>query len=339
MRRFVLLAALFTLLAPTPAEAATPPRSWAHAEIGLVVSQGLMAESVATFRPNEPLTQSALTELIAGLTDQEGESQPPGSTGPVTMAQLDAQLVRALRLGDEASLFYRGAAAAGTRPPARFGTEVVARLLGLRKNHEARHDDLERLPSDTATRAEAAYSAGRILRFRGSELRAVEESARTFELPELTTWQRRILTTAFGRIGFPYVWGGESDGRLSPFGAQPSGGFDCSGFAWRVFKLQAYPGGAALATTLRGRTAAAMAGEVGPRRRIAVARLAPADLVFFANGGPRARPAAVDHMGINLGNGWMIHSSRYGVALARLDGWYARRLAWGRRPLLESGLS
>ena len=63
-----------------------------------------------------------------------------------------------------------------------------------------------------------------------------------------------------------------------------------------------------------------MAGEVGPRRRIRFANLAPADVLFFANGGPRAKPAAVDHMGINIGNGWMIHSSRYGVALVPLDG-------------------
>jgi cell wall-associated NlpC family hydrolase len=77
---------------------------------------------------------------------------------------------------------------------------------------------------------------------------------------------------------------------------------------------------------------------VGPRRRIPFARLAPADLVFFAHGGPRAKARAVDHMGINIGNGWMVHSSRYGVALAQLDGWYGRRFAWGRRPLLEAGL-
>jgi cell wall-associated NlpC family hydrolase len=339
MRRFVVLAALLTLLAPAPAEAAQPGRSWAHAEIKLVVSQGLMAESVATFRPNAPLTQSALNDLIAGLTAREAPAGAQASNPSVTMAQLDARLVRALGLGDEAAGFYRAAAAAGTRPPGRFGTEVVARLLGLRKNHEAAHDHLERLPSDTATRAEAAYSAAKILRFTGWELREAEDAARTFELPELTEWQRRILATAFGRIGFPYVWGGESDVRLSPFGLQLSGGFDCSGFAWRVYKLQSYPGGAALAQTLRGRTAAAMAGEVGLRRRIASARLAPADLLFFANAGPRAKPAAVDHMGINLGNGWMIHASRYGVALAQLDGWYTRRLAWGRRPLLEAGLS
>lgn len=338
MRRFILLAAVLPLLAPAPA-AATPPRSWADAEIRLVVSQGLMAESVATFRPNAPLTQSALSELTSGLMEREPEARSASANARVTMAQLDAQLVRALGLGEEASTFYRAAAAAGTRPPARFGTEAVARLLGLRKNHEAPHDHLERLPSDTATRAEAAYSAAKILRFSGWELRAVESAAPTFQLPELTPWQRKILTTAFSRIGFPYVWGGESDVRLSPFGLQLSGGFDCSGFAWRVFKLQTYPGGAQLAQTLRGRTAAAMAGEVGPRRRIAFGRLAPADLLFFANGGPRVRPAAVDHMGINVGNGWMIHSSRYGVALAPLEGWYVRRFAWGRRPLLEAGLS
>jgi cell wall-associated NlpC family hydrolase len=340
MRRFVLLAAVLTLLAPVPAEAAKPARSWAQPEIRLVVSRGLMAQSVATFQPNAPLTQTALSELVSGLTvDEPDAAVQPSTAANVTIAQLDAQLVRALGLGDEASSFYRAAATAGTRPPARFGTEVVARLLGLRKNHEAPHDDLERLPSDPATRAEAAYSAAQILRFSGRELKQVEESAAAFELPELTPWQRRILTTAFGRIGFPYVWGGESDTRQSAFGLQATGGFDCSGFAWRVFKLQAYPGGAPLAQTLRGRTAAAMAGEVGPRRRIRFARLAPADLVFFADGGPRAKATAVDHMGIYIGNGWMINSSRYGVALAPLDGWYARRFAWGRRPILEAGLS
>jgi cell wall-associated NlpC family hydrolase len=339
MRRFVLLTAVLALLAPATASAAEPARSWAQPEIKLVVTRGLMAKSVATFKPNAPLTQTALSDLIAGLTEGEPEPRTQRSATQVTIAQLDAQLVRALGLGDEAASFYRAAATAGTRPPARFGTEVVARLLGLRKNHEAPQDALERLPSDPATRAEAAYSAAQILRFSGWELHQAEESAAAFELPALTPWQRRILTTAFGRIGFPYVWGGESDTRLSPFGLQPSGGFDCSGFAWRVFKLQAYPGGAQLALTLRGRTAAEMAGEVGPQRRIRFANLAPADLVFFAAGGPRAKAIAVDHMGINIGNGWMIHSSRNGVALAPLDGWYARRLAWGRRPILEAGLS
>jgi cell wall-associated NlpC family hydrolase len=337
MRRVFLLALLAALLVSAPAQSAGPARSWAHSEIKLVVSRGLMANTVASFRPDAPLTQSALSDLVAGLVVAE-EHPAPRSAGQVTMAQLDAQLVRALGLGDEASAFYQAAVAAGLRPPARFGTEAVARLLGLRKNHPAAQDNLERQPSNPASRAEAAYSAAQILRFSGWEVRSVEEAAATFELPALTPWQRRILTTAFSRIGFPYIWGGESDGPKSPFGTQAVGGFDCSGFAWRVFKLQSYPGGAGLGAVLRGRTAAAMAGEVARRRRIRPARLAPADLVFFGPGGTRAKAAQIDHMGIYAGNGWLIHSSRYGVALAPLSGWYSTHLAWGRRPLAEAGL-
>src|SRR5215218_3585962 len=306
MRRVLPLTLLAAMAVAPSAAHAAPQRSWAQAEIKLVVSRGLMAESVATFRPDAPLTQPELTELIAGLAPI-GPQRVPKATAPVTMAQLDAQLVRALELRDEAALFYRGAAAAGLRPPSRFGTEAVARLLGLRKNHPAGQDKLERGPSEAATRAEAAYSAAQILRFSGWELPAVEGAAASFELPALSPWQQRVLATAAGLIGYPYVWGGESETRNSPFGVQPAGGFDCSGFAWRVYKLQSYPAGAALAQVLRGRTAAAMAGEVGPRRRIRPARLVPADLVFFGPGGPRAKPAQVDHMGIALGNGWMIH--------------------------------
>ena len=60
--------------------------------------------------------------------------------------------------------------------------------------------------------------------------------------------------------------------------------------------------------------------------------------MFFGSGGRRAKPAQIDHIGLYLGNGWMIHSSRYGVALAQVGGWYDNRLAWGRRPLAEAGL-
>lgn len=342
LRLLALLACLLAGLAATPSAApARAKRSWAHAEIRLVVAHGLMGESVAAFRPNDPLTQSELRELIAGLSDESLQAPPPPLAKPgvpVTMAQLDRRLVRTLGFGDEAALFYQAAVAAGLHPPARFGTEVVARLLGLRTNHPADQDDLERLPSDPAPRAEAAYSVARVLRLSDWELQSAEQAAAAFELPVLTPWQRRILTTAVGFIGFPYVWGGESELPISPFGIQARGGFDCSGFAWRVYKLQAYPGAPQLPTILRGRTAAAMAGEVRRRMRVKRDRLAPADLLFFGAGGPHAKPAQVDHMAVYLGNGWLIHSSRYGVALATVAGWYDQRLAWGRRPLSEAGL-
>jgi hypothetical protein len=296
-----------------------------------------MARSVASFRPSDPLTQGELADLVAGLTEQPAKPVANPSS-QVTLAQLDAKLVRALELGDEATLFQDTAAAAGLRPPGRFGTEVVARLLGLRTNHPAGQDQLEVLPNDPVPRAEVAYSVAQILRLSEWEMTNVEEAASSFQLPALSLWQRRVLTSAAGFIGYPYVWGGEFERPQSPFGAQAQGGFDCSGFAWRIYKVQSYPGAPQLATTLRGRTAADMAGEVPRRQRIKPARLAPADLVFFGLGGPRAKPGQIDHMGLYLGNGWLIHSSRYGVALAQLDGWYEDRLAWGRRPLAEAGL-
>jgi cell wall-associated NlpC family hydrolase len=335
LRPLALFVCLLVGLAAAPGALPAGKRSWAQPQIKLVVARGLMGRSVASFRPNDPLTQAELQDLVAGLTD-ELPRKAANPSAAVTMAQLDARLVRAVGLGAEASAFYEAAAAAGLRPPARFGTEVVARLLGLRTNHPTGQDDLERLPSDPASRAEAAYSVAQILRMSEWETENVQEAAEAFEIPTLSPWQRRVLTTAVGFIGFPYIWGGESERAESPFGLQARGGFDCSGFAWRVYKLQSYPGAPQLGNTLRGRTAAAMAGEVPRRMRIKLARLAPADLLFF--GGRGANPAQVDHMAIYLGNGWLIHSSRYGVALAPVAGWYEDRLSWGRRPLAEAGL-
>src|SRR5207248_9408205 len=128
-----------------------------------------------------------------------------------TMAALDLQLVDALGLGPIAQQFASTARAAGLKVPARFGTEVVARLLGLRVNHPAKQDALELLPGDTATRAEAAYSAARILRFSGYETQGVQDASATFTLPTYTPWQRRILDTALSFVGFPYIWGGTSE--------------------------------------------------------------------------------------------------------------------------------
>jgi len=342
MSRIVVIAAACALLAsPAAAQpgvrAATGSASWAQPEIKLVVSQGLMAKTVQGFRPNDPLTRGALNALVAGLTNRPAAAAPQAAL-PVTMAQLDATLVRAVDLGRAASDFTTAARAAGLTPPPRFGTEVVARLLGLRINHPANQDSLELSPDEPATRAEAAYSAAQILRFRGWETDQVDELATNFELPELTDWQSRVLKTAVRFIGYPYVWAGTSENAQGRFGVQAHGGFDCSGFVWRVFKLQSYPSGAALAGTLKGRTTFAMSGEVAVAKRIAFARLKPADVLFWGANGPRSKPGAVDHTGIYLGNGWFIHSSRYGVALAQLSGWYKQRFAWGRRPLAEAGL-
>jgi cell wall-associated NlpC family hydrolase len=80
-----------------------------------------------------------------------------------------------------------------------------------------------------------------------------------------------------------------------------------------------------------------MSAEVPRSERLSAAELEPGDLAFFGRG-RRSKPSEVDHMGIYLGNGWLIHSSDEGVTLVPFDGGYARRFAWARRPLREAGL-
>jgi cell wall-associated NlpC family hydrolase len=313
--------------------------SWAQPQIVAVTAKGLMGGDASAFRPDDPLTRAELADLVRGLTGKPAPI-PPDPTQPATIAQLDAQLVRALGLLPVARQFSAGARAASLAPPRWFGTEVVARLLGLRVNHPAGEDDLELGPSDAATRAEAAYSAARILRFAGGEVDFVTRLATTFQLPPVSALQRRVLQTAISLVGYPYVWGGTSERRQRPFGASKElpGGFDCSGFVWRVYKLQAYVGAGALARTLKGRTTYAMSGEVPRALRISLTDLEPGDVVFFGPHGSRSKPTEIDHAGIYLGGGWFVHSSDEGVALAPLTGGYATRFAWARRPLAEAGL-
>jgi cell wall-associated NlpC family hydrolase len=337
-RRLAAPCALVALLAFVPASAAKTARSWAQPQIQAVVSAGVMGPDVSAFHPNDPLTRIALEQLVAGLT-HAAPALVPNPTAPATITNLDARLVGALGLTETAKLFQAAIAADGLAPPSRFGTEAVARLLGLRTNHPAAQDDLELLPNQPATRAEAAYSGARILKFSGWEVPAAQDAATTFTLPALTPWQQRILHTAVRFIGYPYVWGGTSEKSEAPFGVRAPGGFDCSGFVWRVYKVQAYPNEGNLANAIQGRTTYQMSGEVPKSKRIPITKLEPADVLFFGAHGPHSAPTEVDHTGIYLGNGWFIHSSDYGVAIAQLQGWYLQRFAWARRPLAEAGLS
>ena len=328
MRLLVCVLAVLAVAAPTgavgPAAGAAPKRSWAQAQIAVVTGAGLMGGDAAAFRPDDQLTAAELDELAAGLAPDHLE--PTGGDGLATVAALDARLVQILGLEDAAYRFSRGARTAGLAPPRRFGTETVARLLGLRFNHPAGTDGLEPLPAEPATRAEAAYSVARVLRLDPSELERVDQLSRTFALPRPTPWQRQLLRRAVSLVGRPYIWAGTERG------------YDCSGFVWRVVKLTPYPGGEGLPAVLRGRTSYQMSGEAPKAQRLGSDTVQPADILFFGGRGARSKPAQVDHMGIALGGGWMIHSSRDGVTVVPLDGWWRDGFAWARRPLAEAGL-
>src|SRR4051794_32337182 len=145
MRRYVLLPLLgLALVLPTLAAGSTKT-SWAQPQIRLVTARGLMGGDATKFKPDLPLTQDALAEVVADITDEAASTTSAPET-PVTMTGLDASLVRALGLRDAAAAFAAGARAAGLAPPTRFGNEAVARLIGLRTNHPTGQDSLELLP-------------------------------------------------------------------------------------------------------------------------------------------------------------------------------------------------
>ena len=257
---------------------------------------------------------------------------------PVSIKQLDAALVGYLGLGAAAREIQGTLQRAGLRPPPNTGTEAVARMLGLRLNHPSNEDDLELLPYQAATRAEAAFSFAQLLHMNDWSVGAIQQAADSFTLPELTAWQRQILTSAVHYVGYPYVWGGTSPTAETLFGVHSAGGFACSGFVWRVYKLTPYAGEGRLAGVLRGRTTYQMSGEVPRHDLIPAAKLKPADVMFFGAHGRQSSPSEVDHTALYLGNGWFIQSSSEGVTLLPFGGWYASGYAWGRRPLREAGL-
>jgi cell wall-associated NlpC family hydrolase len=337
MRRIAIACALSALAIAAGTADARPnaARSWAAPQIRAVVDAGLLGTSVEGFRPDDPLVWSEFGTVLGTLAVPFRYDDPDR---PVTIRELDAALVTAAGLRVSARRIRYAATSAGLAPKDSLGTETVARLLGLRVNHLRDQDQLEPQLSQPATRAEAAYSLARLLALQPTEVDAVRRAADAFWLPALDQWQQVVLARALRLVGSPYVWAGTSERPQQLGGKLLPGGFDCSGLVWRVYKLEPYTGAPRLATALKGRTTYAMSGEVPRAARIARPGLRAADVVFFGSRGAASKPAEVGHMGIYLGNGWMVHSSDRGTTLVPMSGWYETRFAWGRNVLAEAGL-
>jgi cell wall-associated NlpC family hydrolase len=194
--------------------------------------------------------------------------------------------------------------------------------VGLRTDHPAQDESLELYPWDPITRAEAAHSLAVVLHSGDWAVEGARAQLSAFALPAYSRDQERVLSLAVSKIGMPYVWGGETDG-ISP--GQAHGGYDCSGFVWRVFTPQ----------RIGGRTAAQMAGQIPKSRRIALNDIQPGDLLFFGSArfASKATERNIVHVGIALSEHWMIHSSGQGVYVSSLDDqWRRDEFAWARRP-------
>jgi cell wall-associated NlpC family hydrolase len=334
------LNALFVTQAPVPPVPAMPTTTTTVPSTTTLPTSSTTTATTTTVSTTLPTTTTTGKKgLTLPLPWSLSNWKATDPSRAVTVTEFDRVLVNALGLANAAKRVRTELQRVGLKPPARAGSETLARLLGLRINHPAGQDDLELLPDQPITRAEAAYSVAQALDYDVGKHDWIEQAAEAFVLPDLTSWQQQILTTAVSYVGYPYVWGGTSPTADTPAGVPAPAGFDCSGFVWRVYKLTRYADSGSLADTLRGRTTYQMAGEVGPKQRIArVENLQPGDVLFFGKG-PSSKPAEVDHAGIYVGNGWMVHSSGNGVTLVPFEGWYRASFAWARRPLREAGLA
>lgn len=103
-----------------------------------------------------------------------------------------------------------------------------------------------------------------------------------------------VISTAKSLIGTPYVWGGNS---------LQAGGFDCSGFTQYVYGKAGY-------TLNRISRDQALQGTYVSR-----SDLKPGDLVFFGFNGD----GVINHVGLYIGNGQMIHSPKTGDVVKVTD--------------------
>ncbi len=352
--RMSLLAAasMATFWVGAPAAGAAPSAaSWDTPQQRQVIAAGLLADSAGSFNGAGHLSaaqaNSAMSALTAhmqdtgGETGTQGEQGPEGVAGtaaaltapaqtaqnPVSVAAFDRLLVEELGLEPVAAHVQATAAAAGLRPPSFFGTEVVARFLELGYEHPVGSQRLDLFPTEPISRAQAAWSLAGVLDLSSWSVSAARESLSAFELPPMSSAQRQALQIAVSRIGYPYVWGGTTDNTADGL---EHGGFDCSGFAWRVYKVSGLPWG----REIGGRTAAEQAGEIPRSQRLTAGQLEPGDLLFFgtAHFNSTATESNVTHEGIYLGDNWVIHSSGQGVYVLPLAGsWLGSSFAWGRR--------
>jgi len=351
------------VLAPAQSLATTTAANWDAAQQHQVVAAGLLGESGGSFAGAGRLSAAqanaamvALAPTLQSVLDSQGPPSGPqaaaqeveGEAGtpsepalpvepivpvaqtaqnPVTVVTFDEMLVEELGLASVAAHVQATTAAVGLRPPSYFGSEVVARFLELGYEHPVGSQRFDLFPTEAITRAQAAWSLSAATKLSSWQISSARESLSAFALASMSAAQRRALQIAVSRIGYPYVWGGTTDNTSDGL---EHGGFDCSGFAWRVFKVSGLPWG----REILGRTAAEQAGEIPRSQRLSLSQLQPGDLLFFgsAHFNSTATESNVIHEGIYLGDNWVIHSSGQGVYVLPLSGsWLGSSFAWGRR--------
>jgi len=326
-----LLAAASILVAAPAAHAEIP--DWVRPAIRYLDDKGWLDRD--NFRPNQPMSRRMFRRIVnrafaAGYERTEGD---------VTAAEASRLLVRELGRAGVASTLNKSRSPDGWDPNVSryFGTEIVARELGLRHDRPTTEESKEASATESMRQADVVWA---VWRAKTAPATYSADALGDFALANYSEKRRGVVRFALSLVGTPYVWGGEwpkATPSNYPYGAQAHGGFDCSGFAWYVLRRSAsgwnpmnrpYEG-----WSLPERASYDMARAT--RNRLAYRELKPGDLLFFAPDGRDARARDVYHAGIYLGRGWMVHSSgsRAGISLGEVGrgAWWHDQFAWGRR--------
>ena len=332
-----LIALLATLLVAAPADAVRTAGNWSGHAQRVAVSERLMSPLAdGRFHGERSLTTSQLRAVRTALAKRLGRAPVSVHThGKVTVAQFHDVLARQLGFTDDARRVQAETRRAGLRPPKRFGAEVVIRLIELtHAQHMPWNEKLSLYPWSPVTRAEVAWSVYQVAILPPKELAFTHNVLALYDLPRYTHAQKRLLRRAVARIGMPFIWGGVND---RAGGHQPKGGYDCSGFIWRVWKHS----GLKAAKKIRSRTASGMAGEIPRSQRVRRENIQPGDLLFFGERGTAdaqfnmaATKKNIHHSGIAMSRDFGISATYQGVDVQPIfDQWFYDDFAWGRRIL------
>ncbi|MDD5748062.1 MAG: NlpC/P60 family protein [Actinomycetota bacterium] len=227
----------------------------------------------------------------------------------VNTADALAGLIRGLGLLEQVqhinNLFPEG-------PPYR-GSLVVAFDLHLKFR------DSRVLPANPYPRGEMAFSCKQVDELESWRLSYVRDVFNWYEcqMPLTGPQRTKALKSAFDKIGYPYVWGGESDAE---------GGYDCSGLTYYVL------------SSVLGYCMKRTADEQSRDQRyetVSRGSLLPGDPVFFFK--DASDPSYVGHAGLYVGHDLFIHStgSNAGVSVDALRGYWEQNFAWGKRVISE----
>lgn len=211
------------------------------------------------------------------------------------------------------------------------GSTMIGMRIGLRFNHGNERMDVT--PTSKLPRSEVAWSLYRAATASSYTLDQMDRYT-SLELPAMNEQKAKIVQWGLRYAGYPYVWGGEWPKRVRSgycCGAQPVGGFDCSGITWWVIRKAGYGWDPTPPRNYRGwdlpqRSSRDMASA---GKRIGWRGKEVGDLLFYSGGG-----GTVDHVDVYAGGGWAIDSSSSagGVTLMWVGtGWYRDHFKHARR--------